>query len=256
MVINSLKEMAEENGIILKHSDLIVEEASKTYITDKKMTAEIIKENFDSLFKDIEKEAYKIYLKYEKEYGQQIWSCFIENLIKEGIINDINSLPDVLSQYFNLFDKFYLSLAQSRKARSGKTFENITKSLFKMLNYPFDEQIIINGKPDFLMPSETHYRENPMDCLIFTAKRTLRERWRQIVTEGTRGLGFYLATIDQDVSGNQLREMLNHRIYMVCPLEIKNKCYNNKVNVISFKQFFKDILDPAIIRWKDNGVII
>jgi hypothetical protein len=135
------------------------------------------------------------------------------------------------------------------------SFESIHNALFKSLSYPFDEQIVINGKPDFLMPSAAHYRVNPMDCVIFTSKRTLRERWRQIVTEGTRGLGFYLATIDDAVTSVQLQEMLRHRIYIVCPERLKNKQYLEAVNVISFRQFFEDHLDPTMTRWRKNGVI-
>src|SRR3990170_4283733 len=115
----------------------------------------------------------------------------------------------------------------------------------KQLNYPFDEQQVINGKPDFLMPSRRHYDRNLMDCIIFTAKRTLRERWRQIVTEGTRGLGFYLATIDEGISAPQLGEMLNHRIYIVVPENIKRKIasYNAAPNVITYEDFFRQHLD-------------
>ena len=127
----------------------------------------------------------------------------------------------------------------------------------KQLNYPFDEQQVINGKPDFLMPSRAHYDRNPMDCIIFTAKRSLRERWRQIVTEGTRGLGFYLATIDEDISTAQLVEMMNHRIYIVVPSGVKNRVevYTDAQNVITFEEFFKHHLDPAINRWKDKRII-
>lgn len=105
------------------------------------------------------------------------------------------------------------------------------------------------------MPSYDHYVKNAIDCIIFTAKRTLRERWRQIVTEGTRGLGFYLATIDEKISSNQLDEARNHRIYIVCPEEIRSGYYSGKVNVLSFTQFFKDYLDPAMERWRRNNVI-
>lgn len=160
-----------------------------------------------------------------------------------------------MGEYFKLFDTFFLSLAQSRKSRAGRSFEAIHNALFKELSYPFDEQKVINGKPDFIMPSYGHFLENPIDCIIFTAKRTLRERWRQIVTEGTRGLGFYLATIDEGISSNQLTEAHNNRIYIVCPSRIKNQFYKDKVNVLSFTQFFKDHLDPAMERWKRNNVI-
>jgi hypothetical protein len=161
----------------------------------------------------------------------------------------------VLGSYLTVFDRFFMSIAQSRRTRAGHSFENLHNALFKELAYPFDEQRVINGKPDFIMPSYDHFRINPIDCIIFTAKRTLRERWRQIVTEGTRGLGFFLATIDEDVSSMQLAEMHQNRIYLVCPHSIKVAKYSDKVNVLSFKQFFKDYLDPAMERWGRNGII-
>jgi len=251
----NLKAFADSSHIFLKHQDLITEEAVDNIITKKDLNIDQIKENFDSLFSDIEKEAYRLYLEYEKIYGKEVFRAFIEYLYEARMIKSISELKEVLGDYFYSFDRFFLSISQSRRSRSGKTFESITNNLFKALNYPFDEQVVINGKPDFLMPSEKRYRENAPDCIIFTTKRTLRERWRQIVTEGTRGLGFYLATIDEKISSIQLKEMLGHRIYIVCPQTIKDKCYNDAVNVLSFRQFFKDSLDPAIRRWKDNGVI-
>lgn len=125
------------------------------------------------------------------------------------------------------------------------------------LDYPFDEQVVINGKPDFLLPSEKHYRVHAPDCIIFTAKRTLRERWRQIVTEGIRGLAFYLATIDEKVTENALDEMKANRIYLVVPMQLKKSIehYSEAPNVLTFETFFKQHLDPAMQRWKENRVI-
>ncbi|PJA86577.1 MAG: hypothetical protein CO141_04055 [Candidatus Moranbacteria bacterium CG_4_9_14_3_um_filter_42_9] len=255
MKIENLVEFAEEKGIKLENQEKIVNEARDLIKSRYKYPLEKIKNNFDALLEETEKEAYRIYLDYEQKYGEKVFDVFVKELIKSGELNKLENTGKVLGKYFKLFDKFYLSLAQSRKSRAGKGFEKIHNSLFKILNYPFDEQVVINGKPDFLMPSAKHYTKNPMDCIIFTAKRTLRERWRQIVTEGTRGLGFYLATIDEDVSSPQLNEMINHRIYLVCPESIKKKCYRDKINVLSFRQFFKDHLDPKIKAWKRNKII-
>jgi len=105
------------------------------------------------------------------------------------------------------------------------------------------------------MPSYKYWQVNPLDCIVFTSKRTLRERWRQIITEGTKGIGFFLATIDDKLTGAQLEEMHKNRIYIVCPESIIREKYRDKVNVISFSRFFKDYLDPAMDRWKRNGVI-
>lgn len=255
MKITDLKSFAKNKGIELMGQKKIAQEASEIVTSRYKYSDEEIKENFDKLLEETESEAYRVYLKYEKEYGEKVFWVFIENLINSGEISNIGQIKDVLPSYFNLFDKFFLSLSQSRRTRAGKSFEDIHNSLFKALNYKFDEQKVINGKPDFLMPSYEHWKVDPIDCIIFTSKRTLRERWRQIVTEGTRGRGFFLATIDKNVTNAQLEEMHKNRIYLVCPVSIKETYYKDRVNVLSFTQFFKDHLDPAMERWKRNNVI-
>lgn len=189
--IDSLKNFAEQNNIKLKDQKVIAEEASKVITNRYKYDKDQIKSNFDTLLDATQIEIYNVYLKYEQEYGKKVFKAFIKHLIKSGELTSLSQTGEVLGKYFKLFDSFFLSIAQSRKARAGKTFEDIHNALFKKLDYPFDEQKVINGKPDFLMPSYKHFVNNPIDSIIFTAKRTLRERWRQIVTEGTRGLGFY-----------------------------------------------------------------
>lgn len=252
-----LKAFATDEGIILRHQDEILEEATRNIAARYSYNTEQIKDNFDALIYETEREAYRIYLIAEKEYGEQVFDAFTRKLIRDGEIRDVNDVGTVLGRYFRSFDRFFLSLKQSRTTRAGKTFEGITKNLFKVLNYPYETQITIDGgnTPDFLMPSAQHYNENAPDCIIFTSKRTLRERWRQIVTEGTRGLGFYLATIDDKISSTQLTEMLRNRIYVVVPQQLKNEKYPATTNVLSFSQFFNDYLDPAVARWRRNGII-
>ncbi len=254
MKIDNLMVFAKDKGLAIKSQDEIANEARDIITKKYKYETEKIKSNFDKLLDETELEGYKIYLKYEEEFGKAVFKAFTEHLKETGELEGLNETGKVLGGYFRILDKFFLSLAQSRKSRAGKSFENFHNSLFKSLNYPFDYQQIINGKPDFLMPSVKHYKENPMDCIIFTAKRTLRERWRQIVTEGTRGLGFFLATIDDNVSDSQLKEMLDHRIYLVVPQRIKKENYKDSRNVLNFSEFFRDHLDPAMKRWKHNKV--
>ena len=248
MQIPDLKEFASGAGILLKHHDEILAEAVATVAVKYGGTPERLKENFDLLIEETEKEAYRLYLQLEQEYGEMVLKRLIDAIAEEGA-----GTPDEiglkLGEYFKPLDRFYLSLAQSRKSRAGRVFEKIHNLLFKALSYPFDEQQVINGKPDFVMPSVEHYRRNPLECVIFTAKRTLRERWRQIVTEGTRGIGFYLATIDDGVSDNQLQEMVDHRIFLVVPKRIKEENYPDATNVLTFQSFFEDHLDPKKRIW-------
>jgi len=233
----------------------VIDFAIKKKVVFPNDTAEYVKINFSNLVEELQIDAYRIYLDEERRAGTRA----IETNIKKKL-DSSSTVDDVLQTIASMFphlDKFFLSLTQSRRARAGLAFEIILKTLFKKMHYPFEEQQVINGKPDFLMPDRKYFDLNPMDCIIFTAKRSLRERWRQIVTEGTRGLGFYLATIDEKVSDAQLKEMMGHRIYVVVPERIKNevKIYSKTANVISFETFFTQHLDQAMVRWKANGII-
>jgi len=103
----------------------------------------------------------------------------------------------------------------------------------------------------------TTQKKNAQDAIVFTAKRTLRERWRQIVTEGAKGLGFFLATIDEKVSEAQIKEMKGARIQLVVPSQLKEsvKQYTSAANVITFEDFLEDHLDTKMTKWKKQGDI-
>lgn len=233
----------------------IADKAVKRVLGDTGGDPAYITENFSELVEQLQITAYDIYLEEQEKTGQRVIQEYLQTNIPESA--DRDEIITEAAAAFDELDKFFLSLTQSRRQRAGVAFEDIIETLFKRLNYPFDEQPVLNGQPDFVLPSEAHFRTNAMDCIIFTSKRTLRERWRQIVTEGMRGLGFFLASIDEKVSSQQLEAMLEHRIYLVLPDSIieKYEKYQDAVNAISFETFFRDHLDPAMTRWKANKVI-
>jgi hypothetical protein len=232
----------------------VINEAIRIKLQPPNNTPEYIKENFSRLVEELQIDAYKIYLEAEQSVGKETIRKVLSD--RTSKTTDRNVIITTVCDMFTELDRFFLSLTQSRRPRAGTAFEIILKTLFRTQNYPFEEQQVINGQPDFLMPNRKHFDKNPMDCIIFTAKRSLRERWRQIVTEGTRGLGFYLATIDESISSQQLDEMMKHRIYLVMPEGIKNRIehYNTAQNVITFEEFFRHHLDPAVIRWRERGI--
>jgi hypothetical protein len=203
----------------------ILENKDKTYI----------KENFSALIDEVNQQIYANYLSAQSAIGNP--------LIAEKIASTKEKL-------FEEFDSFFMSIFQSRKSRAGEAFEHMIRSLFKSLDYPFSEQINIDGaKPDFILPSADYFRQRPLECIIFTAKRTLRERWRQVVTEANKGYGFFLATIDEKISKSQIEQMANHKVYLVVPKKIKESKYSAFYNVLSFEEFFIRHLDPAMLRW-------
>lgn len=233
--------------------DIAARAVSKNLL-GREADVEWIKQNFSVLVEQVQIDAYEEYKQAERIAGADtIAEVFI------GLLGGRSAEETVrlFGTYFFSLDRFFLSVMQGRKPRAGKTFEYLIKELFVRLHYPFSSQPIINGQPDFLLPSIEHFHRFATDCIIFTVKRTLRERWRQIVTEGTRGLGFFLATIDENVAARDLGEMLRSRITLVVPERIKHirPDYEEAPNVISFEYFFRFYLDPAMERWKEAKVL-
>jgi hypothetical protein len=233
----------------------IAERAIDRATARRKADPKWIKRNFSKLIEQVQVDAYRVYLEAEKSAARKAFAkTFLPQLRKTASPEEVIKL---LGDNFYALDKFFLSLTQGRRPRAGSAFELLIRRLFLRLGYPFTLRPIINGQPDFVLPSIEHFEAHAMDAIIFTAKRSLRERWRQIVTEGTRGLGFFLATIDEKVAKRDLKEMRISRITLVMPKRIK-ECrsdYRKAANVITFEDFFKFHLDPAMKRWRAKRVI-
>jgi hypothetical protein len=212
-----------------------------------------IKKNFSSLVEDIQLKAYEMYLKAEAPAAAAAIQEVLGPLLPHKPTKD--QFFKMLSDHFWVLDKFFLGLTQGRRPRAGKAFEHVIRVLFGTLGYPYDSQPIINGQPDFLLPSVEHYRKYPVDCIIFTVKRSLRERWRQITTEGAHGFRLFLATIDGEVGSRDLLDIKKNRIVLVVPQKVKDECYADSEGVITFERFFRHELDPAMARWEEDGVI-
>lgn len=255
MDIENLKEIAEKYSIYIASTQEIINLTIEKIYWEYGNDPQEIKESYDEIVEFGEKFAYDFYLENQDSYGKNVLSKFVFELIEANEITDLSNAPKIIGEYFNAFDRFFLSLSQSRKSRAGNTFEKIHNTLFQRLGYPFAYKQVINGEPDFVMPSVEYFYDNPADCIIFTSKRTLRERWRQIISEGARGVHFFLATIDDSITSNTFQEMRDNRVNIVCPRSIKVEKYSNEGNVYSFEGFFRDHLDPAVDRWRRNKII-
>lgn len=214
-----------------------------------------IKKHFSELVDSLQVRAYERYLLLEKDAWRVAFATVFGPKLRE--CHAQQEVTKVIGDYFYTLDKFFLSRTQSRRSRAGTAFEVVLAELFNKLQYPSDPQPAIDGNPDFVFPSISLYKKNAQDAIVFTAKRTLRERWRQIVTEGAKGLGFFLATIDDRVSEAQIGEMKAARIHMVVPSRLKDDVphYAAAANVITFEDFLEDHLDPKMTKWKKHGDI-
>jgi hypothetical protein len=231
----------------------IATDAVRHVLRNKKSSPEWVKKHFSVLVESIQADAYERYLVAERKAWEKAFAAVFGPL--HGKCNTPKEVADLICDNFYALDKFFLSLTQSRRVRAGTAFEVLIREFFGHLKYPFTPQPRIDGNPDFVLPSVQHYEADPLTVIIFTVKRSLRERWRQIVTEGAKGLGFYLATIDPAVSAVDLKAMQKQKIFLVVPATYKREIfhYATAKNVITFEDFFLSYLDPAMIRWKRSG---
>jgi hypothetical protein len=120
------------------------------------------------------------------------------------------------------FIQFSTSVLNRRKSRAGKSLEYHLEHIFRMHNVLFSSQEHTEGRnqPDFLFPGIAQYQqvEFPEELLIFLgAKRTLKDRWRQVLTEAQRIPIKHLATVDAGLTTSQISEISQAQVLLVIP---------------------------------------
>ncbi|NJD28914.1 MAG: type II restriction endonuclease [Chloroflexi bacterium] len=120
----------------------------------------------------------------------------------------------------------FLALAQTtlqrRKSRAGKSLELQLARIFdeERLEYVAQAQTELGHRPDFLFPSLEAYRQLPSghpSLAMLAVKSTLRDRWRQVLTEADKIPVKHLFTLDQGLSDAQFRDVTAAGIRLVVP---------------------------------------
>lgn len=162
--------------------------------------------------------------------------------------------PDLVTAVVRGFpdlDAVFLSASQQRKTRAGRSFEQHIAAVLRAGNIRFEEQAVTGGRrPDFVLPDVQALRRGQgrpfEDALVLAAKTTLRERWKQVSSEGFH-CAVFLATVDDRVPATSISEMANQGISLVVPESLKRSketCYPKNASVISFSDFFhKELRD-------------
>jgi EcoRII C terminal len=120
------------------------------------------------------------------------------------------------------FLKFSLSVQNRRKSRAGLALENHLEALFKAQNLRCDrgKETENRNKPDFLFPGQSEYRDPSFPAARLTmlgAKSTLKDRWRQVLSEASRIETKHLLTLEPGISTNQTDEMQAKSLQLVLP---------------------------------------
>lgn len=207
-----------------------------------------IQERFNVILKDLVNLELEIYERHEKNCSMKI----IEEAIKKGLLYEAGSFIEFFEQNYIKLREFFKSIFQSRVERAGGSFERHVSYLLELLGYPFDKKSILNGKVDYLIPSENAFRKNRTACVVISIKRTLRERWRQVIGElaSTNAGKIYMLTADKDISYLKVEEMRNHNVNLVIWDEYKKEKFQEYYNVLGFTQFVNVDLPSSRKMWE------
>lgn len=120
------------------------------------------------------------------------------------------------------FISFSLSVQNRRKSRAGLALESHLEALLIDFQIKFDRSAVTeNGnRPDFLFPGTIEYQDPgfPVGQLtMLGAKSTLKERWRQVLSEAERIETKHLLTLEPGISEKQTAEMQAKRLQLVVP---------------------------------------
>lgn len=149
----------------------------------------------------------------------QLFKYLENDRYKEYLEDNISSVDDLV--------KIANTILNRRKSRAGHSLENHLDYIFQKENIPFTAQARTEGrkKPDFIFPSIEAYHDKSVssdDLLFLAAKRTCKDRWRQILNEANRIPTKHLITLQQGISENQLKEMERHNVQLIVPAKYKN----------------------------------
>lgn len=129
------------------------------------------------------------------------------------------------------FIEFSMSVQNRRKSRAGGALESHLGVIFDAHKIRYGAKCTTEGnhKPDFLFPGCTEYSDKdfPEDKLMMLgAKSTLKERWRQVLTEAKRVKGKHLITLSPGISESQTNQMKDQNLQLVVPRKL-HETYKN-----------------------------
>ncbi len=120
------------------------------------------------------------------------------------------------------FLSFSLGVQNRRKARVGQALEHHLEALFTQqgIRHARGAETENRNRPDFLFPGQAEYRDPAFPEARLTmlgAKSTLKDRWRQVLSEAVRIGEKHLLTLEPGISENQTGEMQAKQLRLVIP---------------------------------------
>lgn len=115
------------------------------------------------------------------------------------------------------------SIMNRRKSRAGRSLENHVEYLLKEAGIPHQMRPDVDGNPDVVIPDrEAYYSTDfPRDrVFVVGVKTTCKDRWRQVLQEGSLVQEKHILTLQRGISDDQLNKMHAARISLIVPQKL------------------------------------
>ncbi len=247
-------------------SSVMVEEAFHElgYLKGK-VSPDYVRDNFNQMLHSVWQKTLEVLERYEaRTYSAGI----VESLIRlrpndvrvaKKLLGSEGFLPAVrvlFERWYPYLRESFLSVSQSRKTRGGRDFELQFGGLLDLLGVPYEKKKRAH-RVDFMMPSNAAFLRNPTSASVLSAKRTLRERWREVVEElqALRSPNIFLITADSDVSEGHVGEICDrYRIQLVVWDDLARRRFPRQPLVMGYTKWATKRL-PVLERfWENNEV--
>lgn len=269
------KELIKKERIKLPSSKSLVE---NIFEQNPYILRPLERKEISTVIESLCQKTYDLYLKKEYEFNKKMMKLLPEviktpkDILEKLIDDDTLSLEKeklkdrikaICGEYSGEISPFIyilnLSTTNSRRSRSGQTFESVIYSLYEKLEWNYDSQKKVGAKVfkqkklgkkvDSILPSVKCFEENRAKVIIGTMKTSLRERWQEVAEEISRTNipSIFLLTRDEDISSNKAEAMSEHNINVVVYQKVKNRLKDHK-NLISFEEYFFEEI-PVIFEW-------
>lgn len=204
------------NDLLNEYSVLSLRELIEKIGTSK--VAVEIEKRADSIYRSEEKKALKSYL------------------VDKGLSdNEATKVVDLILHEKNLTKE----ISNIRRARAGKTAEEILIEILKAHNIPCEKGKSFEGyRPDVIVPSKHLLDVDIGKVIAIAVKRTLRERWAEdidVFNKFPNGK-FVLLTPDPDFNEEKAQDMVKRGMREVY---IPDELYNQLPFIANYPQFKK-----------------
>lgn len=211
--------LMEKAKAIIPSVDEILEEAVDS-LSVTHFPKEKILEKFGDLVGKLESAANEIYNKYETLAFKELIKVFWVGKPKLLSYEDIESLVFKAK-------RLEFQAGQMRKSRGGSSFHKIVQKLLNLAGVPCEtphkETKEVLRRIDLVSPSADVARDTSDKAIFLALKRTLRERWKQVVPEHMKGARLYLVTINGQCSEQKAKEIKETGMVAYVPEHLKQQ---------------------------------